>query len=115
MRKVFADAHYWVALFNNLDQSHAAAMEISQRLQGAVTGAFGPTTTLDGTALGSNSNFSFQATFDPTAETIVERGVATFATSLSINFAGYGTYTNAPRAVTVVLTDPVFPNWRCDA
>jgi predicted nucleic acid-binding protein len=36
MRKVFADAHYWVALINDQDQSHAAAQAISQTLQGAM-------------------------------------------------------------------------------
>jgi hypothetical protein len=73
------------------------------------SGEFGPTTTLDGTALGSDTNFSFQATFDPAAGTIVRGGVATFATSLSITIAGHGTYTSAPGAVSVVLTDPSFP------
>jgi hypothetical protein len=73
------------------------------------SGAFGPTTTLGGTALGSDTNFSFQAAFDPTAGTIVRGGVATCATSLSINIAGHGTYTSAPGAVSVVLTDPSFP------
>jgi hypothetical protein len=73
------------------------------------SGVFGPTTTLDGSALGSDTNFSFQGTFDPTAGTIVEGGVATFATSLSINIAGHGTYTSAPGAVDVVLSDPSFP------
>jgi hypothetical protein len=72
------------------------------------SGAFGPTTTLGGTALGSDTNFSFQATFDPTAGTVVEGGVATFAASLSINIAGHGTLTSAPGAVWVVLTDPSF-------
>ena len=35
MRKVFADAQYWVALINDQDQSHAAAQAVSQTLQGA--------------------------------------------------------------------------------
>jgi hypothetical protein len=34
--------------------------------------------------------------------------VATFATSLSITIAGHGSYTSAPGAVSVVLTDPSF-------
>jgi hypothetical protein len=72
------------------------------------SGEFGPTTTLGGIALGSETDFRFQATFDPTAGTVVERGVATFAASLSINIAGHGTYTSAPGAVWVVLTDPSF-------
>jgi hypothetical protein len=33
MRRVFADAHYWVALINNQDQSHPAAKAISRTLQ----------------------------------------------------------------------------------
>ena len=72
------------------------------------SGAFGPTTTLGGSALGSDTNFRFQATFDPNAGTVVERGVATFAASLSINIAGHGTFNSAPGAVWVVLTDPSF-------
>ena len=35
MRQVFADAHYWVAIINDQDQSHAAAKAISRTLQGA--------------------------------------------------------------------------------
>jgi predicted nucleic acid-binding protein len=35
MTKVFADAHYWVALINNQDQSHAAAQAVSITLQAA--------------------------------------------------------------------------------
>src|SRR5262249_32413408 len=35
IRKVFADAHYWVALIDDLDQSNAAALAISQALQWA--------------------------------------------------------------------------------
>jgi predicted nucleic acid-binding protein len=34
MSKVFADAHYWVAIINDQDQSHAAAKAISRTLQG---------------------------------------------------------------------------------
>ena len=33
MRRVFADAHYWVAILNDQDQSHAAAQAMSQALQ----------------------------------------------------------------------------------
>jgi predicted nucleic acid-binding protein len=33
MRKVFADAHHWVALLNSQDQSHAAARAATQALQ----------------------------------------------------------------------------------
>ena len=34
MKQVFADAHYWVALLNDQDQSHAAARAVSLTLQG---------------------------------------------------------------------------------
>ena len=34
MKKVFADAQYFVALLNDKDQSHPAAQAISQALQG---------------------------------------------------------------------------------
>jgi predicted nucleic acid-binding protein len=34
MRKVYADAQYFVALINDQDQSHPAALAISQTLQG---------------------------------------------------------------------------------
>jgi uncharacterized protein len=34
MRKVFADAQYWVAILNDRDQSHAAARAATQALQG---------------------------------------------------------------------------------
>ena len=34
MRRVFADAQYFVALINDKDQSHPAALAISQALQG---------------------------------------------------------------------------------
>lgn len=35
MRQVFADAHYWVAIINDQDQSHAAAKAVSRSLQAA--------------------------------------------------------------------------------
>jgi predicted nucleic acid-binding protein len=34
MRRVFADAQYWVALLNDRDQGHAAARAATQALQG---------------------------------------------------------------------------------
>ena len=36
MRRVFADAHYWVAIINDQDQSHAAEEAISRALHGAM-------------------------------------------------------------------------------
>ncbi len=35
MSQVFADAHYWVAIINDQDQSRAAAKAVSHTLQGA--------------------------------------------------------------------------------
>ena len=35
MRRVFADAQYWVALLNDRDQGHVAARAMSRTLQGA--------------------------------------------------------------------------------
>jgi uncharacterized protein len=36
MRRIFADAQYWVALLNDQDQGHVAAQAISRTLQGAM-------------------------------------------------------------------------------
>ena len=36
MRRIFADAQYWVALLNDQDQGHAAARAISGTLQGVM-------------------------------------------------------------------------------
>src|SRR5262245_17089673 len=66
------------------------------------SGAFGPTTILNGIALGSATNFSFEATFNSTAGTVVTPGVATFATSVTINIAGHGTFTTAPGGISVI-------------
>ena len=34
MRRIFADAHYWVAILNDQDQSHRAARSSSRTMQG---------------------------------------------------------------------------------
>jgi hypothetical protein len=36
MKKVFADSQYFVALINDKDQSHSAALAMSRALQGVV-------------------------------------------------------------------------------
>ena len=36
MRRVFADTYYWIALLNDKDQGHTAALAVSQTLQGAI-------------------------------------------------------------------------------
>jgi hypothetical protein len=70
------------------------------------SGYFGPTTTLDGTALGgSETAFTFTAAFDPSAGTELATGLAVFATTASIQIAGHGTY-NA--STNVILADPSY-------
>ena len=59
-----------------------------------LSGSFGPTTTLNGTALNSNTDFTLQAVFDPTAGTVLTGGVAVFATTAMFDITGYGTYTS---------------------
>jgi hypothetical protein len=71
-----------------------------------VSGYFGPSTTLDGTALGgSETAFTFTAAFDPSAGTVVATGVAIFATTATIEIAGHGTYT---ASTNVILADPTY-------
>jgi predicted nucleic acid-binding protein len=36
MRRVFADAHYWVAILNDKDQSHSVAQAVGQALHGVL-------------------------------------------------------------------------------
>jgi hypothetical protein len=71
-----------------------------------LTGYFGPTTTLNGTALGgSETAFTFTAQFNPSAGTVLATGVAVFATTASIEIAGHGTFT---ASTDVVLADPSY-------
>jgi hypothetical protein len=71
-----------------------------------LSGYFGPNTTLNGTALGgSETAFTFTATFDPSAGTVLTTGVAVFATTASIDIAGHGSYT---AATDVILADPSY-------
>ncbi len=70
------------------------------------SGYFGPSTTLDGTALGgSETAFTFTAAFDPSAGTELATGAAVFATTASIEIAGHGTFT---ASTDVFLVDPRF-------
>jgi hypothetical protein len=73
-----------------------------------LSGSFGSTTTLNGTALGSSTDFNLQAVFDPTAGTVLTGGVAVFATTVTIEIAGHGTYISAPNAVDVILAAPSY-------
>jgi len=70
------------------------------------SGYFGPSTTLDGTALGgSETLFTFTAAFNPAGGTVLATGVAVFATTASIEIAGHGTYT---ASTDVILADPSY-------
>ena len=70
------------------------------------SGYFGATTTLDGTALGgSETAFTFTATFDPSAGTVLTTGVAVFPTTATITIAGHGSFT---ASTDVILADPSF-------
>ena len=70
------------------------------------SGYFGPTTTLNGTALGgSETAFTYTATFNPSAGTELATGLAVFATTASIEIAGHGTYT---ASTDVILADPSY-------
>jgi hypothetical protein len=71
-----------------------------------LSGFFGPTTTLNGTALGgSETAFTFTAQFDPSAGNVLTTGVAVFATTASIEIAGHGTFT---ASTNVILADPSY-------
>jgi len=71
-----------------------------------VSGFFGPTTTLKGTALGgSETAFTFTATFNPAGGTVLAPGVAVFPTTATIGIAGHGTFT---ASTDVILADPSF-------
>jgi hypothetical protein len=71
-----------------------------------LSGFFGPTTTLDGTALGgSETAFTFTATFDPSAGTVLTTGVAVFPTTATIAIAGHGSFT---ASTDVILADPSY-------
>jgi hypothetical protein len=71
------------------------------------SGEFGPTTTLDGTALGADTAFSFTATFDSTAGIEFATGTYIYATDVTIDIAGHGVHTSVPGSdLYVGLEDP---------
>jgi PEP-CTERM motif len=71
------------------------------------SGEFGPTTTLDGTALGSDTPFTFAATFDSTAGIFFATGAYIFPTVVTFDISGHGIYTSVPGSdVYVGLEDP---------
>jgi hypothetical protein len=78
----------------------------SSNLVESFSGYFGPSTTLDGTALGgSETAFTFPAAFNPSSGTELATGLAVFATIASIQIAGHGTYT---ASTDVILADPSY-------
>ena len=71
------------------------------------SGEFGPTTTLGGTALGADTAFSFQATFDTTTGIAKGTGIEIFPTVVTFDITGIGTFTSVPGTdVYVGLADP---------
>ena len=74
------------------------------------TGSFGPTTTLNGVALGAETAFTIVATFDPAtnlAPLPPGSGIGVYAATVSFTIEGHGTYQSAPGAdLTVWLLNP---------
>ena len=73
-----------------------------------MSGTFGPTATLGGTALGAGTPFMVAATFDSTSGIPYQNktGVELFQTVATFTIAGFGTYTSVPGAnVYVGLVD----------
>jgi hypothetical protein len=91
-----------------------AAIAASQAQAGTLTenfsGSFGPTTTLGGVALGTDTAFTFHAAFDTTTGISFGQGIELFpVTSFTIDIAGQGTFTGIPNAdLNVALIDPTF-------
>ena len=62
-----------------------------------VTGQLGPTTTLGGTLLGTNTPFSFHAVFDPADNVNPTPGAGYFRpTEFTIEIAGHGILAGVP-------------------
>jgi len=74
------------------------------------TGYFGPTTTLNGVALGAETAFTIHATFDTTtnlAPVSAGPGLGVYAATASFEISGKGTYQSAPGAdLSVWLLSP---------
>src|SRR5271157_546513 len=70
-------------------------------------GQFSSTTTLDGTALGADTDFSYTANFDTTTGISKGTGVEIFPTVATFNISGFGTFTSAAGDdLYVGLADP---------
>jgi hypothetical protein len=76
------------------------------------TGAFGPTSTLGGTAFGADTPYSFRAVFDPAMDRnpTPGDGAGYFrATQFTITIGGYGTFEGIPNDdLNVALLDPTY-------
>jgi PEP-CTERM motif len=76
------------------------------------TGAFGPTSTLGGTAFGAHTPYSFRAVFDPAMDRnpMPGDGAGYFrATQFTITIEGYGTFEGIPNDdLNVALLDPTY-------
>jgi len=71
------------------------------------SGAFGPTSTLSGTAFGAPTAFTFEATFDSTTDKNSGNGIGIFDSVVIFHITGFGTFTTS--STPVVLEDPSFP------
>ena len=76
------------------------------------TGAFGPSSTLGGTAFGADAAYSFGAIFDPTKDRnpTPGDGAGYFrATQFTITIQGYGTFVGIPNNdLNVALVNPTY-------
>lgn len=96
----------------------AATLAASQASQAELlllesTGAFGPATTLGGTALGADTNYSFRAVFDSTKNRnpiVGEKGAGYFsALEFAMTIEGHGAFEGIPSDdLNVVLLDPTY-------
>jgi hypothetical protein len=76
------------------------------------TGAFGPTSTLGGTAFGAGTTYSFRAVFDPAKDRNPTPGDGAgyfLATQFTITIAGYGAFEGIPNDdLNVAFLDPTY-------
>lgn len=75
-----------------------------------ISGTFGPTTTLGGSALGTATPFAFRAVFDADHELFHTPGAGIFAvTEFTITIDGHGTFMGVPNAnLNAVVVDPTY-------
>jgi hypothetical protein len=73
-----------------------------------LTGSFDAATTLGGVALGADTAFALQASFDTSTGSSFGNGIQYFSViSLTIDIAGHGTFIGIPSsALNVLLIDP---------